>query len=143
MDELEKRLKEDAASIKADVSMQLKARIKSSVHATERARSEVGTADDIRGSRSLPWWLSGVTGLVAAVLVIALLNRNTAVDPVAPVEEQTATVVPEYVRQFHTDFTLNVENADFTGPLESELEKLKSDLEKARNNVEQELRATF
>jgi hypothetical protein len=143
MDEFEKRLKEDAASIKADVSTQLKARIESSVHATERARSEAESAPGNRGSRSLPWWVSGVTGLVAAVLVIALLNRNTTTEPIVPIEEQTAIVVPEYVRQFHTDFTLNAVNADFTGPLESELEKLKSDLEKARKNVEQDLKATF
>jgi hypothetical protein len=143
MDEFEQRLKEDAASIRAQVSPELKARIASSVHATQRLRKEVDVADDSHDHRSLPWWLSGLTGLVAAVIIIALLNRNTPVDSVAPVEEQTAAVVPKFVKQLHTDFYLNAENADFTGPLENELEMLKSDLEKAKRNVAQDLKATF
>ena len=143
MDEFEQRLKEDAASIRAEVSPELKKRIASSVHATERHKKETDVANDSHDHRSLPWWLSGLTGLVAAVLIIALLNRNTQVDPVEPAEEQTAVVVPEFVKQLHTDFYLNVENADFTGPLENELEMLKSDLEKAKLNVEQDLKAAF
>ena len=143
MDEFEQRLKEDAASIRAEVSPELKKRIASSVHATERLGKEINVANDSHDHRSLPWWLSGLTGLVAAVLIIALLNRNTQVDPVEPAEEQTAVVVPEFVKQLHTDFYLNVENADFTGPLENELEMLKSDLEKAKLNVEQDLKAAF
>ena len=143
MDEFEQRLKEDAASIRAQVSPELKARIASSIHATERLKTKIDVADDSHDHRSLPWWLSGLTGLVAAVIIIALLNRNTPVDPVAPAEEQTAAVVPEFVKQLHTDFYLNAENADFTGPLENELEMLKSDLEKAKRNVAQDLKATF
>jgi len=143
MDEFEKRLKEDAANIQADVSLELKARIESSVHATDRIDSEAQRTQGRHRPGPSSWWLSGLTGLVAALVIIALLNRNTAVDPVVPVQEPTATVVPEYVQQFNTDFYLKVENALFTAPLENELEKLKSDLEKVKNNVEQDLPTTF
>ena len=142
MDKLEENLKQDAANIQVEVSSELAARIASSVHATKREAKN----SDNKASKSSPWslwWLSSVTGLVAAVVVISLVNRNVAEEPVVPEETSTASVVPEYVRQLRQGFALNAKNADFAEPLEDELEKLRTDIEKARKNVEQDLRLTF
>jgi len=139
MDELTKKLKEDAAGIQADVSPELAARIAASVQASER---ETGGADIPVRHHSF-WWASSLTGLAAAVMVIALLNWNVAKEPVEVSEQPLVRVVPESVWQLNRDLTLKVENADFAEPLEDELEKLKADLEKARNNVQRDLRSAF
>lgn len=143
MDDFEKNLKADAAKIQADVSPELAARIASSVHATKREAKKTADNDASSGSPFSLWWLSSLTGLVAAVLVIAVLNRNLETNPQVPEEVSTVTVVPKYVRQLREDFVLRTENAEFTEPLEDELEKLRADIEKARKNVEQDLRSTF
>jgi len=139
MDEFAKRLKEDAAGIQVDISPELEARIAASIHATER---ETGSVDVPIRHRSY-WWASSLTGLAAAALIIALLNWNAVDEPKETTEEQVASVVPEYVRQLNSDFSLKVENADFAEPLEDELEKLKADIEKARNNVRRDLKSAF
>lgn len=139
MDEFAKRLKEEATSIQVDVSPELEARIAASIRATERE------SEKAQGSTRQPffWWASSLTGLVAAVMIIALLNWNAVDEPKEMPKEQVASVVPEYVRQLNADFSLKVENADFAEPLEAELEKLKADIEKARNNVRRDLRSAF
>lgn len=139
MDEFANKLKEDAASIQVEVSPELEARIAASIHATER---ETGSADVPNRHRSF-WWASSLTGLVAAALIIALLNWNAVDEPKEVPQEQIASVVPEYVRQLNSDFSLKIENADFAEPLEAELDKLKADIEKARNNVRRDLRSAF
>lgn len=139
MDEFAKRLKEDAASIQVKVSPELEARIAASIHATER---ETGGANVAARHRSF-WWASSLTGLVAAALIIALLNWNAVDEPKETPQEQVASVVPDYVRQLNTDFSLKVKNADFAEPLEDELEKLRADIEKARDNVRRDLRSAF
>ena len=139
MDEFEKRLKEDAAGIQVDVSPELEARIAASIHATER---EADGADVPIRHRSY-WWASSLTGLAAAALIIALLNWNAVDEPNETPKNPVASVVPEYVRQLNSDFSLKVENADFAEPLEDELEKLKADIEKARNNVRRDLKSAF
>ena len=144
MDEFAEKLKDDAASIEAQVSAQLRARIEASLHATEREVIHSARA----GRQSSFWWASSLTGVAAAAVVIALLNRNVTDQPLieqalAPPEAAVLTVVPEYVRQLGTDFSLRAENAVFTEPLEDELEKLKADIEKARKNVRRDLRSAF
>lgn len=139
MDEFEKRLQADAAGIEADVSPELQARIDASIHATERERS--ATAD--HGHRRSSWWASSLTGVAAALLIILLLNRNTADGPIEPPGESVVRVVPEYVLPLNSEFLLKAENAVFTEPLEDELERLKSDLEKAKTNVSRELGAAL
>lgn len=139
MDEFANRLKEDAASIQVEVSPELAVRIAASIQATE---CEIGSTNISRREHSF-WWASSLTGLAAAALIIALLNWNAADESVEMPKEQIATVVPEYVRQLNTGFSLKIENADFTEPLEDELAKLKSDLEKARSNVRRDLKSAF
>ncbi|MDH4108162.1 MAG: anti-sigma factor [Gammaproteobacteria bacterium] len=139
MDKLEHELKQDAARIRADVTPELRARIEASLRAARLDRRE---SRDVRPG-SYFWWFSGLTGVAATLLVVALLNRAGDPDTVAPDAPPANVVV---VRGDTVDVRLvplDVRNADFTEPLEDELEKLKSDLEKARDEVERDIRFSF
>jgi hypothetical protein len=139
MDEFSRRLKADAANIKAAVSAELEARIDASIQSVDHD-------EPVAVGKSRPlflWWVSSLTGLTAAVLVIAFLNRNATEDAVEAQEASAAIVVPEYVQQLNVEFLLRAENADFTEPLEDELDKLKSDMAKAGENIRKDLRTTL
>jgi hypothetical protein len=78
------------------------------------------------------------------MLIVLLVNRDWRVATVevasdAPV---TMTVTPEIVERLGA-FPLKARTADFTSPLEQELLNLQSDLEKARDTVEHDLRLTL
>ncbi len=137
MDKLQRRLKEDAGLIKADLTPELQGRIRASLETTR-------PANQTRQTTSTPgislWWASTLTGLAAAALVIVLFNWNGGV---GPVEEVADRVPPEITLQIQSSFPLNVETAEWTAPLEVELRNLQSDLEKARQNVERDLRLSF
>ena len=138
MDDLERQLKNDAADIDAQVSPELARRIEASLHAAERAERPRRAAPDTFRL----WLLSSATGAAAALLVIAMLWRFGGAT--GPEEVQsTANIVPEVPPTPAEIFQLNAETAEFTGPLEDELENLRSDFEKARQNVEQDLRGSF
>ena len=138
MDDFEKRLKEDAGKIHAKVSPELRARIDASVHATTQLRPEPKPPTPFINL----WWASSLTGLAAAIAVIVVLNWNK---PVAPPVEPTAetTVVPRYAEEFQTQFPVTAATAEFTAPLEEELEKLKADLEKATQTVREDIDFNF
>ena len=75
-----------------------------------------------------------------------LLNWNRP-DPEPVLPEQTAfQVVPdahEYLQQIQGRLPLRAETAVFTHGLEDELQKLQADLEKARENVNRDMKFTF
>lgn len=139
MDELNRRLKEDAANVRADVSDELSARIEASVRATDRALAPVPRP----GFGYSLWWISSLTGVAAAFLIIALLDRDEVAAPSAPVEPAIAVVVPRPDVRLQNEFPLRAETAVLTEPLEEELEKLRSDIEKARDGLEQDIRKSF
>jgi len=139
MDEFTDRLKADAAAIEADVSAELRARIDASIQSLDHG----GTAAVGKSRPVFRWWASSVTGLAAAVLVIALLNRTTMEETAEIREVSTAVVVPEYVRQLNVEFLLEAEYVVFTEPLEDELDRLKSDMAKVRDNVRKDLGPTL
>jgi molecular chaperone GrpE (heat shock protein) len=142
MDEFEKRLKRDAQDIDADISPQLAARIAASLQSVER----IEPARKKRSETSNLWWASSLTGLAAAVAVIALLNWNQP-DPEPVLPEQTAfQTVPdarEYLQQIQGRLPLRTETAEFTHGLEDELARLQADFEKAREKVNQDIDFTF
>lgn len=142
MDDFEKRLKADADAIDAAVSPELRARIGAALHGVEPIRPVVGKG------RSTPvglWLASSLTGLAAAATLILVQNREGPEPAAPPAETLVQMTVPEnpapdlaLVRP-----VLDIRTADFTGPLEDELVKLKADVEKARESVRQDLDFTF
>ena len=142
MDDFEKRLKRDAEAIHAEVSPELKARIDASLHGIEpiqQARREPPSVN--------LWWASSLTGLAAAVVVIVLINWNQPGPDVAPVETvaelPTEGDFPTEPDSLADPGLLQFRTADFASPLEQELLKLQSDIEKARESVQDDLDFTF
>lgn len=149
MDDFERRLKGDAEAIEAKVSARLEARIDAAIAATEaderkprQARS--GARFDIRW-----WWASTLTGAAAAfvLFMVAVMLRSEAPDDqqVPTVAENDAAAIETSPAEPPAVLTvpLDVRTADFAGLLQTELDALKSDLEKARDAVEDDLRFTF
>jgi hypothetical protein len=139
MDEFEKRLKRDAEAIEAEVSPALRARIDASLRGIEPLR----TARKVSSSATSLWWASSLTGLAAAVTVIVLINWNRPAPesvPETPVAD--ITVPPDSVLASPPPM-LDIRTADFASPLEEELVKLQSDIEKARESVKKDLDFTF
>ena len=134
MDKLERRLKEDAALIKAELAPELQERIRASLESTQPAKQTLRTTKTPGTSL---WWASSLTGLAAAALLIVVINWNGGVEPVVEVSD---AVPPGITWSIQSGFPLNVETAEWTAPLEEELKNLQSDLEKARESVERDLR---
>jgi hypothetical protein len=137
MDKLERRLKDDARLIEAELTADLQARMRASLEATVPQRRTPRT----KGTPGIwLWWASSLTGLAAAALVIVFLNfsRRSEIP-----EQSPPPPLQEYAWSIHEGFPLQAETTDWTGPLETELKNLQSDLEKARASVEHDLRASF
>lgn len=135
MGKFEKRLKRDAEDIRASVSPELRARIDASLHGVQPIRP----AKPRSASAGL-WWMSSLTGLAAAVTLIAVVNWNRS----APETPPTVADNPQpVVTEPPVPVTLDIRTADFASPLEEELERLQSDIEKARRSVRDDLDFTF
>jgi len=140
MDEFEKRLKRDAHSVHAEVSPELRSRIDASLRAVEPIRP---APVERRPTASL-WWASSLTGLAAVLVLVIIANVNKPdVDPVEEnvVAGHTEPPLPIDIPLISPD--LDIRSADFTSPLEEELLKLQADIEKARENVREDVDFTF
>lgn len=130
MDELRRKLREDAARIESRISGDLDDRIRASLEgvAPERLRPR-------RPQRTIRFWLaSSLTGFAAAVAVIAVINlpgRQAEVPPSAVSADGPGFDLPT--------LDLNVETAVLTTPLAEELEALQADLERAERAVRNEV----
>lgn len=134
MDKLAKQLREDAASIDAEISAELDHRIRASLQniTPESAKPRP------RAARTPSfWWASSLTGIAAALGVIAVINLDQQVPPPqVQVQKPVAQfVVPE--------FDLEVEAAMLTSPLAEELARLQADLERAEEVVREDVRIDF
>lgn len=139
MNRIEKRLAEDARKLHADVSPELQARIDAGLRSTSPALPQ----REGRGSGHTLWLAGSLTGLAASLVFVFVLSpRDDRVSP-PPAADLETSPVPVYVGAFRAEFPLNVETADLTAPLEAELEYLRSDIERAREDVERDLRFTF
>lgn len=139
MDEFKRQLKSDAGKIEADVSPELRKRIEASL----RAAGPVVAREAPPRHRFSMWWISGFTGIACALLVLLFLNRAEPLPEVVPGSTPVASTVPEPLPGDQVVFPLRAEAAEFTEPLEEELLRLQSDLEKARQAVEEDLRGGF
>ena len=140
MDEFEKRLKRDADAILAEASPELRARIHASLQSTSQVRPAGKKAEPAPANL---WWASSLTGLAAAIMVIVLINWNRADSVPVPAENIANTTVPADPDPLMAPPMLDIRTADFTSPLEDELVKLQSDIEKARQSVKKDLDFTF
>jgi hypothetical protein len=140
MDEFENRLKRDADAIQADISPELKGRIDASLQAAKRIQPVPES-----GAPGINlWWASSVTGLAAAVIVIVLINWNRPVIELVPVEPVARRTVPTAFDELQgLSPPRLIKTADFATPLEEELARLQTDIERARANVKKDIEFTF
>ena len=138
MDKLANRLREDAASIDAEISAQLDSRIQASLTAIE---PEAARSQRPPRRRPVSFWLaSSLTGVAAALAVIAILNVVDTNEPA----ELPPTVAGNTVQPIELPvLDLDVEAAMLTGPLAQELEDLQADLKKAEEVVRGDVRIDF
>ncbi len=127
MDKLARQLREDAERIDVTISDELDARIAASLHAVTPASGRQRTPE---GRPPLFWWASTVTGIAAALAVIALVNWQADRQPTAP---------PVTVAELQPPIDLHMEAAMLTAPLQEELEALQSDLKKAEEKVRRDI----
>jgi hypothetical protein len=138
MDKLAKQLREDAATIDAEVSAQLDSRIQASLGAIG---PEAAPRQREPRRRPVSFWLaSSLTGAAATLAVIAILNIVDTNEPAA-VPRTVADNTPQPIEIPVID--LDVEAATLTGPLEQELEDLQADLRKAQEVVRGDVRIDF
>ena len=133
MDKLAERLRDDAASIEAKISEELDARIDASLQGIEpehAARPAAGTTP------RWFWWASSLTGVAAALALIAIVNLR-APEPAPAVAE--APVNPLVL----PDIEWRTKPAVLTVPLEQEIEDLQSDLKKAEEAVKEDIDRLF
>ncbi|MDJ0710844.1 MAG: hypothetical protein QNJ14_10655 [Woeseiaceae bacterium] len=127
MDKLAERLRDDAARIDVEVSDELDRRIEASLHATVPDKPVARP----QARPPLFWWASTITGIAAAIAVIAILNLQ--------VEEQSEPATPIDIMATTPRIELNAEAAMLTAPLQEELDKLQSDLKKAEEKVRRDI----
>jgi len=133
MDKLAKQLREDAGQIESNISPELDERIRASLHGITP-----GPIDKPRpASRpAVFWWASSLTGVAAAVAIIAVVNLQA---PEPGPELANTTAVPLVL----PTIKWNTETAVLTSPLEQEIEDLQSDLKKAEEAVKQDIDRLF
>ena len=137
MDKLERRLRDDAAKLDAEISPQLDSRIQASLAAIEPG----ATRQPKPKRRVASFWLaSSLTGVAAALAVIAVLNLVATNEP----EVMPRTVAENTVQPIEIPaLDLDVKAATLAGPLAQELEDLQADLKKAEEVMRGDVRIDF
>jgi hypothetical protein len=126
MDKLAIQLREDAASINVAVSAELDDRIRASLEAVTQEHPRESAAPT--RPRSM-WWASSLTGILAASVVILLINLNQPAPPPAVIDAPVSALFqPQLI----------IDPAVMTAPLQKELEDLEADLKKAEAAVRKE-----
>ena len=131
MDDLAKKLRADAEQIEVSISPQLEDRIRASLESATQDRPEPVSKTQ---SRSF-WWASSLTGIAAAVAVIAIVNISGP-DPEVAVTQPP----PPSLSASGIDF--NLKPAVLTQTLEQELQDIQSDFRKAEQAVREDLEQT-
>lgn len=147
MDEFEKQLKRDAEHIRAEPSNELQVRIDASLRTVREMESAAGLSTKPLAQTTSFWTISSLTGLVAAALVLVVMERYRD-EPVVPVEASVDVEEPALDAGIPdewlvSEFPLKLKSADLTRSLEQELLDLQSDLERARKNVEEDVKNSF
>jgi hypothetical protein len=137
MDKLERKLRDDASRIDAQVSAQLDSRIRASLNAIEPESARQRKA----ARRPVSFWLaSSLTGITAALAVIAVLNMTDSNEPEPTPRAVVGNTAPQVGLPV---LDLEIEAATLTSPLTQELEDLQADLKKAEELVRGDVRIDF
>ena len=132
MDKLATQLKKDAARIEVQVSDELDRRIAASLQGVTPLTPESPPALQ---RPAFFWWASSLTGVAAALAIIAIINSPS--QPTVPLEQVVATSpVPEATTP---TIDWKTESAMLTRPLQRELEDLQSDIKKAEEKVKRDI----
>ena len=129
MDKLAKKLREDAERIDVSVSDELDRRIDASLRAVTPAQE---AQRPVASKPPLFWLASTITGIAAAVAVIAVVNWQVQ-------DEPSVSATPSNIVAAVPSIDLKAESAMLTGPLQDELDKLQSDLKKAEEKVKRDI----
>jgi hypothetical protein len=132
MDKLAERLKADAAVIDVNISDDLDRRIAASLQSVEPERPSHASP---RPRPALFWWASSLSGVAAALAVIAIINSQSQTDE-APVPTAATSPVNEILTPV---IDWKTESAMLTQPLQRELEDLRADIKKAEEKVKQDI----
>jgi len=132
MDKLAKQLKDDAARIDVRISDEFERRMAASL---EGVTPEVPDAPRVRQHPAAFWWASSLTGVAAAMVLIAVINSQSQVEDTPVVSPTTS---PVSVATIPT-IDWKAESAMLTRPLQRELEDLQADLKKAEEKVKKEI----
>jgi hypothetical protein len=136
MDKLAEQLKSDAAAIDVQVSDELDRRITASLRGIQ---PETDAVTPVRQRPAAFWWASSLTGIAAALVVIAFINSHSQVGSTPePIAEVLPNMSPVLVPTTPT-IDLKTESAMLTRPLQRELEDLQSDLKKAEEKVKRDI----
>ena len=128
MDKLAKRLRDDAAQIEVTISAELEGRIDASL----RSVSQDGAAPAKSRQSAAFWWASSLTGVLATIAVVAVVNFSK------PEPEIGITEPPLQVFSL-PQFDWKLETAMLTETLEQELVDIQSDLKKAEQTVRDDI----
>lgn len=134
VDELAKKLREDAARIDAAISPELESRIAASLEAATPSKP----AEPRPAQRPWTFWLaSSLTGAAVALAVIAFFNLRSGPQP-AEAPQMVDSAPPADPFEVPA-IDLRAETAVLTTPLAEELDALKSDLRKVEEKFRDDM----
>ncbi len=132
MENIDKRLREDAALIRVSVTPELDDRIRASLEGVTPEKPD----EPARHRPVWFWFASTLTGTAAALVIIAVLNLAEGPEPVAP--QTTASGSPPPVEPLIEFPNLTVRPA-MVEALETEFDNLKGDLRRAERVVREDI----
>lgn len=130
MDDLTSKLRRDAGRIGVEVGPEFDERLRASL---ERAAIRQPPTEPARKPVASFWWASSLTGIAAAIGLIALINFGRQQSPEPPDLSMADVVEPLEMP------LLKARKAVMTTPLHRELDNLESDLRKAENALREDM----
>jgi len=132
MDKLAEQLKDDAARIDAQISDEFDRRMMASL---QNVSPEIPDTPRVPRRPAAFWWASSLTGVLAALVLIAVFNSRSEVadTPLLP-----SGISPVSVADIPR-IDWKAESAMLTRPLQKELLDLQADLKKAEEKVKKEM----
>ena len=128
MDKLAQQLRDDADSIAVVITPQLDDRIRAALLSATQEAGRPASRNKLTASF---WWTSSLTGVAAALAVVAVLNLIDA-DP------ELAITEPPVAQFTMPKFNWQPKAAILTATLQQELEDLQSDLKKAEQVIRED-----